>query len=161
MNMESLLDAKRWDLNLHPFWVWIPIRSRLQKSYRVRWVSLTFSLKSLRLEKQAIDTSRSRRRKGSRSKCINSFRRRCKYPTLCDSPSPTRSRLLANPDFTLPVGRNSYFGEPREAGIEGGFFPAIWGTIVMTLIMSVAVMPFGVMAALYMKEYAKSVGYLA
>ncbi|MEQ1824350.1 MAG: ABC transporter permease subunit [Pirellula sp.] len=48
------------------------------------------------------------------------------------------------------------FGEPREAGIEGGFFPAIWGTIVMTLIMSVAVMPFGVMAALYMKEYAKS-----
>lgn len=48
------------------------------------------------------------------------------------------------------------FGQPREAGIEGGFFPALWGTIVMTLIMSVAVMPFGVMAALYMREYAKS-----
>ena len=48
------------------------------------------------------------------------------------------------------------FGQPREAGIEGGFFPAIWGTIVMTLIMSVAVMPFGVIAALYMREYAKN-----
>ncbi len=47
------------------------------------------------------------------------------------------------------------FGEPREAGVEGGFFPAIWGTIVMTLLMSIAVMPFGVMAALYMREYAK------
>ena len=48
------------------------------------------------------------------------------------------------------------FGEPREAGIEGGFFPAIWGTIVMTVLMSLAVMPFGVLAALYMREYAKS-----
>jgi len=48
------------------------------------------------------------------------------------------------------------FGQPREGGIEGGLFPAIWGTIVMTLIMSIAVMPFGVIAALYMREYAKS-----
>ena len=48
------------------------------------------------------------------------------------------------------------FGQPREGGIEGGFFPALWGTIVMTLIMSIAVMPFGVIAALYMREYARS-----
>lgn len=48
------------------------------------------------------------------------------------------------------------FGQPREGGIEGGFFPALWGTIVMTLIMSIAVMPFGVIAALYMREYAKN-----
>ncbi len=48
------------------------------------------------------------------------------------------------------------FGQPREGGIEGGFFPALWGTIVMTLIMSIAVMPFGVIAALYMREYAKA-----
>ncbi len=48
------------------------------------------------------------------------------------------------------------FGQPREGGIEGGFFPALWGTIVMTLIMSIAVMPFGVIAALYMREYAKT-----
>jgi phosphate transport system permease protein len=48
------------------------------------------------------------------------------------------------------------FGQPREAGVEGGFFPAIWGTIVMTLVMSLAVMPFGVLAALYMREYASN-----
>ena len=47
-------------------------------------------------------------------------------------------------------------GDPREAGMEGGFFPAIWGTVVMTIVMSLAVMPFGVLAALYMREYAKS-----
>lgn len=46
-------------------------------------------------------------------------------------------------------------GYPREANTEGGIFPAIFGTFVMTLIMSIAVMPFGVMAAIYLREYAK------
>jgi len=46
--------------------------------------------------------------------------------------------------------------DPREANSEGGVFPAIWGTVAMTLIMSVAVVPFGVLAALYLREYAKS-----
>lgn len=46
--------------------------------------------------------------------------------------------------------------EPREANSEGGVFPAIVGTIVMTLLMSIAVVPFGVLAALYLREYAKA-----
>jgi phosphate transport system permease protein len=46
--------------------------------------------------------------------------------------------------------------EPREANSEGGVMPAIWGTVAMTLIMSIAVVPFGVVAALYLREYAKS-----
>jgi ABC-type phosphate transport system permease subunit len=45
---------------------------------------------------------------------------------------------------------------PREANSEGGLFPAIWGTIVMTMIMTLVGVPFGVMAALYLREYAKS-----
>lgn len=45
--------------------------------------------------------------------------------------------------------------DPREANSEGGVFPAIWGTVVMTLIMSLVVVPFGVFAALYLREYAK------
>lgn len=49
--------------------------------------------------------------------------------------------------------------EPREANTEGGVFPAIFGTFVMTLLMSVAVMPFGVIAAVYLREYAKQ-GFL-
>jgi phosphate transport system permease protein len=45
--------------------------------------------------------------------------------------------------------------DPREANTEGGVLPAIWGTVAMTLLMSVAVVPFGVLAALYLREYAK------
>lgn len=45
--------------------------------------------------------------------------------------------------------------EPREANTEGGVFPAIFGTFMMTVIMSLAVAPFGVVAALYLREYAK------
>jgi phosphate transport system permease protein len=44
--------------------------------------------------------------------------------------------------------------DPREANTEGGIFPAIFGTFVMTLIMSLAVTPFGVLAAIYLREYA-------
>jgi phosphate transport system permease protein len=46
--------------------------------------------------------------------------------------------------------------DPREANSEGGVFPAIWGTVVMTLLMSLAVVPFGVMAAIYLREYARA-----
>jgi len=45
--------------------------------------------------------------------------------------------------------------EPREANTEGGIFPAIFGTVLMVVIMSIAVVPFGVLAAVYLKEYAK------
>ncbi|MFN0009197.1 MAG: phosphate ABC transporter permease PstA [Planctomycetota bacterium] len=45
--------------------------------------------------------------------------------------------------------------EPRESNSEGGVFPAIFGTVVMTLLMSLLVVPFGVLAALYLREYAK------
>jgi phosphate transport system permease protein len=45
--------------------------------------------------------------------------------------------------------------EPRESNTEGGVFPAIFGTVMMVLIMSAAVMPFGVIAALYLREYAR------
>lgn len=45
--------------------------------------------------------------------------------------------------------------EPREANTEGGIFPAIFGTVLMVLMMSVIVTPFGVIAAVYLREYAK------
>lgn len=45
--------------------------------------------------------------------------------------------------------------EPREANTEGGIFPAIFGTVMMVLLMSVFVTPFGILAALYLREYAK------
>ena len=45
--------------------------------------------------------------------------------------------------------------DPRESNTEGGIFPAIFGTVMMVLIMSMLVVPLGVMAALYMREYAR------
>ncbi len=45
--------------------------------------------------------------------------------------------------------------DPREANTEGGIFPAIFGTVMMTLVMALIVTPFGVIAAVYLREYAK------
>jgi phosphate transport system permease protein len=45
--------------------------------------------------------------------------------------------------------------DPREANTEGGIFPAIFGTVMMTLIMAIIVTPFGVLAAIYLREYAR------
>ncbi|MDR2876698.1 MAG: phosphate ABC transporter permease PstA [Chromatiales bacterium] len=46
-------------------------------------------------------------------------------------------------------------GSPREANTEGGVFPAIFGTVMMVLLMSIIVTPMGVLAAIYLREYAK------
>ncbi len=45
--------------------------------------------------------------------------------------------------------------DPREANTEGGIFPAIFGTVMMVMIMAVLVTPFGVVAAVYLREYAR------
>jgi phosphate transport system permease protein len=47
------------------------------------------------------------------------------------------------------------FDEPREANTEGGLMPAIFGTLVMTVFMSLMVTPFGVITAIYLREYAQ------
>ncbi|PWI35398.1 phosphate ABC transporter permease PtsA [Vibrio albus] len=46
--------------------------------------------------------------------------------------------------------------DPREANSEGGVFPAIFGTVFLVMVMSVIVMPLGVVAAVYLHEYAKN-----
>jgi phosphate transport system permease protein len=48
------------------------------------------------------------------------------------------------------------FTEPREANTEGGIFPALFGTVLLVLLMSVAVVPLGVITAVYMTEYART-----
>ncbi|MGL1958878.1 MAG: phosphate ABC transporter permease PstA [Colwellia sp.] len=49
---------------------------------------------------------------------------------------------------------NFLIDDPREANTEGGVFPAIFGTVLMVLLMTVIVSPFGVVAAIYLHEYA-------
>jgi phosphate transport system permease protein len=89
-----------------------------------------------------------------------------------------RYRMIAGGERTVPIGQVVGFHypnrlgifaklgvfahnvwifvshEPREANTEGGIFPAIFGTFVMTLLMSICVMPFGIVAAIYLREYA-------
>jgi phosphate transport system permease protein len=45
--------------------------------------------------------------------------------------------------------------DPRESNTEGGVFPAVFGTVMMVVIMSLLVTPLGVLAAFYLREYAK------
>ena len=51
--------------------------------------------------------------------------------------------------------REFVLGEPREANTEGGIFPALFGTVMMVVLMSFLVVPFGVVAAIYLREYAR------
>lgn len=46
-------------------------------------------------------------------------------------------------------------GDPRESNTEGGVFPAIFGTVMMVLLMTIVVVPLGVVAALFLREYAQ------
>ncbi|OUS25422.1 phosphate ABC transporter, permease protein PstA [Thalassotalea sp. 42_200_T64] len=51
------------------------------------------------------------------------------------------------------------YQDPREANTEGGVFPAIFGTVLMVLLMTVIVAPLGVVAAVYLHEYAGNNGF--
>ncbi len=55
--------------------------------------------------------------------------------------------------FFVQVGK-FVSDDPREANTEGGVFPAIFGTVFMVMLMAVIVTPFGVIAAIYLHEYA-------
>jgi len=78
---------------------------------------------------------------------------------------PVASIVMASRNNVLGLGGKLVFygkrihefltGFPREANTEGGIFPAIFGTVTMVLIMSVLVTPFGVLAAIYLREYAR------
>lgn len=46
-------------------------------------------------------------------------------------------------------------GDPRESNTEGGIYPAIFGTLLMVFLMTIVVTPIGVLAAVYLQEYAK------
>lgn len=69
--------------------------------------------------------------------------------------TPNRLSLADKVGIYLSRWREFLLDDPREANSEGGVWPAIFGTVTMTIIMSVAVVPFGVLAALYLREYAK------
>lgn len=68
---------------------------------------------------------------------------------------PNGMGALAKTGLYLSRGWELITADPRESNTEGGIFPAIFGTVMMVFIMSFAVAPLGVLAALYLREYAK------
>ncbi len=67
------------------------------------------------------------------------------------------NRLSATGKFRIFLAKIGEFltEEPREANTEGGVYPAIFGTVMMVLLMSIIVTPLGVIAAVYLREYAR------
>ncbi len=81
-----------------------------------------------------------------------------KYINLADVVKATKPNAMSTSDKFLRYFVNLkdfVTDDPREANTEGGIFPAIFGTVMMVILMSVIVTPFGVIAAIYLREYAK------
>jgi phosphate transport system permease protein len=68
---------------------------------------------------------------------------------------PNAMGTIGKTGLYLSRVREFLMDDPRESNTEGGIFPAIFGTVMMVLLMSLAVAPLGVLAALYLREYAK------
>ncbi len=68
---------------------------------------------------------------------------------------PNTMGIVAKSGFYLSKVWEFVSDNPRESNTEGGVFPAIFGTVMMVFIMSLAVTPLGVVAAFYLREYAK------
>ena len=68
---------------------------------------------------------------------------------------PNSANVLQKAVFYLGKVREFLLEDPREANTEGGVFPAIFGTVLMVILMSVLVTPLGVIAAVYLREYAR------
>jgi phosphate transport system permease protein len=68
---------------------------------------------------------------------------------------PNQMSVMQKTGFYLGKLGELIFGEPRESNTEGGLLPAIFGTVLLIFIMSLFTFPLGVMAAIYLREYAK------
>jgi phosphate transport system permease protein len=75
--------------------------------------------------------------------------------TIVRAYRPNTMGFFAKAAFYAGKVKELLVGEPRESNTEGGLFPAIFGTVMMVLFMSIISVPFGVIAAIYLREYAK------
>jgi phosphate transport system permease protein len=74
---------------------------------------------------------------------------------IVDVYRPNQMSVLEKVGFYLGHIKTLIFGEPRESNTEGGLYPAIFGTVMLIFIMSLFSFPLGVIAAVYLREYAK------
>ena len=72
---------------------------------------------------------------------------------------PNSMGVFAKTGYYLARLKELFFDEPRESNTEGGLFPAIFGTIMLVFMMSIISFPLGVLAGIYLREYARE-GFL-
>ncbi len=68
---------------------------------------------------------------------------------------PNRMNVLDKSVFYVVKIGELVWDNPRESNTEGGLYPAILGTVLMVMLMSVFCVPLGVVAAVYLREYAR------
>lgn len=68
---------------------------------------------------------------------------------------PNTMSVLDKVGFYLVKLWELFTAEPRESNTEGGLFPAIFGTVMLVILMSLFAVPLGVVAAIYLHEYAR------
>ena len=68
---------------------------------------------------------------------------------------PNTMSFPAKSGYYLTRLKELFLAEPRESNTEGGLFPAIFGTVMLTVLMSVFAFPVGVVAGIYLREYAR------
>lgn len=81
--------------------------------------------------------------------------RRIRVADIVRAYRPNDLGLLGKMAVYLDKGWEFVAGQPRESNTEGGIFPALFGTVMMVMLMSLAAVPFGILAALYLREYAR------
>ena len=117
-------------------------REELQKDYDVQRERMTALFQQIRRDSMRVETMDGKQIEIPLEKVVRVY-----YPNAMG--------VMAKLGFYFEKIWEFVSDEPREANTEGGIFPAIFGTVMMVLIMSVLVTPFGVVAAVYLREYAK------
>ncbi|MBI4383161.1 MAG: phosphate ABC transporter permease PstA [Nitrospinae bacterium] len=82
-------------------------------------------------------------------------------PQIARAYKPNGFGWFGKTGFFLAKVREFVFDDPRESNTEGGVFPAIFGTVMMVLLMSLFATPLGVLAAFYLREYAKQGAFVS
>jgi phosphate transport system permease protein len=117
-------------------------RARLQEEYNVLEENLGRLYTELRRDAVVVTTSDGQEHEIPMSSIVDAHR-------------PNQMNLLGKLGYFFHTVWKFVADDPREANTEGGIFPAIFGTVLMVLLMSLFVTPLGVVAAVYLKEYAR------
>ena len=113
-----------------------------------------FELRYQQLEKQLGDLYRAFNRDSFVATTIDGQEIELPVSKVVRAYQPNNMSVARKVGFYFEKLKEFILDDPREANTEGGVFPAIFGTVMMVILMSIIVTPFGVVAAVYLREYA-------